>query len=116
MKELVFEGRDNSIDLLLKASTRLDPTLQVVDLSVVTRMVLEREDGFAVDSDKESAIFDWSTLASDGIVIIQLGHLNLKNTKDKWRLVVYDATNPKGVVWGDKDFHIKIEEKYAAHT
>jgi len=116
MKELVFEGRDNSIDLLLKVSTLTDPTMQVADLTNVTRMVLTREDGLAVDSDKESAIFDWATLATSGIVSIQLGHINLKNTKDKWRLVVFDATNDKGIVWGDTDFQIKVEQKYADNT
>ena len=115
MKEIVFEGRDNSIDFLLKASTRLDPTLNVVDLTDMTRMLLIREDGLVVDSDKES-IFDWSTLATSGIVVVQLGHINLKNTKDKWRLVVFDATNPNGIVWGDTDFQIKVEQKYADNT
>jgi hypothetical protein len=116
MKEIVFEGRDNSVDLLLKSATRYDPELKVTDLTDITRMVLEREDGFAVDSEQESNIFDWATLATSGIVVIQLGHINLKNTEDKWRLVVFDATNDKGIVWGDKDFKIRINAKYAAHT
>ena len=116
MLEIVFEGRDNSIDFLLKAATRNDSELKVIDLTDMTRMILTREDGFAVDSDKEAAIFDWATLATDGIVVIQLGHLNLKNTKDKWRLIVFDATNPKGIVWCNSDFKINIKKKYAIHT
>ena len=116
MLEIVFEGRDNSIDFLLKSSTRTDPELKVTDLTDITRIILAREDGFAVDSAKESAIFDWATLATDGIVIIQLGLLNLKNTKDKWRLIVFDATNPNGIVWGDKYFQIDVKKKYATHT
>jgi hypothetical protein len=116
MQELSFEGRDNSIAFLLKANTLLDPELKVIDLTDITRMILVREDGLAVDSNKESAIYDWATLAASGIVTIQLGHINLRNTKDKWRLIVFDPTNTQGIVWGDKDFTIKVSVKYAAHT
>jgi len=112
MLEIVYKDRDNTIDFRLKANTVLDPELKIVDLTGVTRMVLSRDDGFFVDSDVSSAIFDWSSLATSGIVSIQLGHLNLKNGIDYWRLIVYDATNTKGLVWGKKDFKIDIRKKY----
>ena len=112
MLEIVYKDRDNTIDFCLKATTVLDPELKIMDLTDVTRMVLARDDGFLVDSDNEAAIFDWATLATSGIVSIQLGHLNLKNGKDFWRLIVYDATNTKGLVWGNKAFKIDIREKY----
>ncbi len=116
MLEIVYTGRDNSTSLLLKASTVNDPEMKIRDLTDVTRMILTREDGFVIDSDQEASVFDWNTLATSGIVTMQLGHLVLKNTKDKWRLIVFDATNPKGIVWGDKGFTISVEEKYASNT
>ena len=116
MKLIVFEGHDNSFSLLLKVSTNTDPTLRIYDLTDVTRMVLARADGFRVDSDKEPTIFDWLTLATSGIVTVKLGSLNLKNTTDNWRLVVYEATNPNGIVWGDSDFQITVKEEYAVSS
>lgn len=116
MQQVIFENADNSIALILKANTLADPTLKVIDLTDITRMTLNRRDGFIVDSAKESAIFDWATLAVSGIVVIQLGHLNLKNGEDYWRLKVFDATNTKGLVWGDEDFIINIKREYAASS
>ena len=113
MKLIVFEGHDNSFSLLLKVSTITDPTLRIYDLTDVTRMVLARADGFQVDSGKEPTVFDWLTLAESGIVTVKLGALNLKNTTDNWRLVVYDPTNPNGIVWGDDDFQISVKKEYA---
>jgi hypothetical protein len=112
MLEIVYKDRDNTIDFRLKANTVLDPELKIIDLTDITRMVLAREDGFLVDSAKEDNIFNWMTLATSGIVSIQLGHLNLKNGQDFWRLIVYDATNTKGLVWGKKPFKIDVRQKY----
>ena len=114
MQETAFEGRDNAIAFRLKANTLLDPTLEIVDLSDITRMVLVREDGFFIDSVKSSALFNWTTLGTFGIVTIQIGHLNLKNTQDKWRLIVFDSTNPNGITWGNIDFTVNIKKKYAS--
>lgn len=112
MLEIVYRDRDNSIDFRLKASTVNDPILKIIDLTDMTRMVLTREDGFAVDSVKESNVFDWLTLATSGIVSIQLGLINLKVGTDKWRLVVFDSTNPNGIVWDD-EFDLTIKKEYA---
>jgi len=113
MLEITFRDRDNSISLRLRASTVNEPILQIVDLSDITRMLLIRDDGFVVDSAKTPNIFDWLTLATDGIVNIQLGHLNLKVGKDKWRLVVFDATNTNGITWGNESFYIDLKQEYA---
>lgn len=113
MKEIVYKERDNSIDFRLKANTVDDPEMKVMDLTNVTRMVLAREDGFIVDSNQEADIFDWTTLATSGIVSMQLGHLDLKEGIDHWRLIVYDSTNTKGLVWGNKGFKLDVRLKYA---
>lgn len=76
-------------------------------------MALTREDSFVIDSSKVVNVFDWITLATSGIVSIQLGGLNLKTGKDKWRLIVFDSTNPNGVTWGNKSFYLDIKKEYA---
>ena len=116
MLEIVYRDRDNSVDFRLKASTVNDPVLRIIDLTDVTRMVLAREDGYVIDSTEEPTVFDWATLATSGIVSLQLGLLNLKIGRDKWRLIVYDSTNLNGVVWGNKEFYIKVKPKYVAGT
>lgn len=114
MLQIVYRDRDNAIDFRLKASTVNDPILKIVDLSDVTRMVLTRDDGLAVDSDKYPTVFDWSTLATSGIVVIKLGLVNLTPGKDMWRLIVYDSTNPNGINWGD-DFYLDIKKEYVSN-
>jgi hypothetical protein len=96
--EVVYLGRDNTVDLLLKA----DGSAQ--DLSGVTRMVLvvgETE----IDSDLSPDAFDWDT-GTTGKVVLALGDESLsEGTYTAW-LVVYDASNPDGIVWGS--FTLKV--------
>ena len=111
ISEVIYRKRDNTIDLLLKVNTLSDPIKRVFDLTDVTRMVLVRKDGFKVDSAKTS-IFDFTTLATSGIVTIKLGLIDVKPGKDLWRLIVFDATNTNGLTWGD-EFYINVKEEYA---
>lgn len=94
--ERAYLGRDNSIDLLLKADD------VAVDLSSVTRMVL------VVDS---TTIISSTNQAADPILWNQVGYetgecrLFLKDQtlttgRNTAQLVVYDPTNTDGVVWG----------------
>jgi len=108
--EIVYNERDNSIDLLLKASTVNDPELKVVNLTNITRMRLLSSSKLDFDSVSDAGVFDWLTLATSGIVTIKLGLEDIP-PKDVWRLVVYDSTNPDGVTWGD-DFKILRKEEY----
>lgn len=92
--EVVYLGRDNTVDLLLKA----DGSAQ--DLSGVTRMVL-----VVGDAEIDSDAFDWDT-GTTGKVVLALGDETIsEGTYTAW-LVVYDGSNPDGIVWGS--FTLKV--------
>lgn len=92
--ETVYNGRDNTIDLLLKA----DGVAQ--DLSTVTRMVVaEQDDAFSVDSATSPDAFDWAT-GTTGVVVFAFGGEGITAGYHQCRLIVYDPTNANGVVWG----------------
>ena len=97
--EYTYNDRNNTIDLSLKA----DGT--VVDLSSVTRMIIEDiAGGWSVDYDVApgNVAFDWST-GITGKVILSLGAQSLTAGTYSVRLIVYDPSNTDGIVWGDQD-------------
>ena len=94
--ERVYNGRDNTIDLILTADG------EVVDLSSVQKMVVEdKAGGFSeIDSDSAPAAFDWNT-GTPGKVVLSLGAANVPAGNYNCRIVVFDATTPDGIVWDD---------------
>ena len=90
--ENVYDGHDNTIDLLLKADGAAE------DLSSVTRMTLEVGSN-TVDSDVSGDAFDWDT-GTTGKVILTLGAEGLTEGTYRATLTVYDADNANGIVWG----------------
>jgi len=95
--EYVYNSRNNTIDLLLKADGA------AVDLSSVTRMVVEDVAGdWSVDESTTPAAFARS-LTVTGKVVISLGAQSLTAGKYACRLIVYDPANTSGIVWGDPD-------------
>ena len=90
--EIVYDGHDNTIDLLLKA----DGTAQ--DLSEVTRLTLE-EGSTTVDSDESGSAFDWAP-GMTGKLILALGDESLPAGTYRAILTVYDPSNTDGIVWG----------------
>ena len=90
--EIVYDGHDNTIDLLLKA----DGTAQ--DLSEVTRMTLE-VGSTTVDSDESGSAFDWAP-GMTGKLILALGDEDLTAGTYRAILTVYDPSNTDGIVWG----------------
>ena len=90
--EIVYDGHDNTIDLLLKA----DGVAQ--DLSSVTRMTLEVGSSI-VDSAVSGSAFDWAPGVT-GKLILVLGDEGLTAGSYRATLTVYDSTNTDGIVWG----------------
>ena len=90
--ENVYNGHDNTIDLLLKAEGVAE------DLSSVTRMTLEVSTT-TVDSDVSGSAFDWAP-GTTGKVILTLGAEGLAVGTYQATLTVYDTTNTNGIVWG----------------
>ena len=91
-REVVYLGRDNTIDLLLKA----DGVLQ--DLSGVTHAALVFS-GVTVSSVARTGWFDW-TSGTTGQLILKLGGTTISKGFYQAELIVYDSGNTKGVCWG----------------
>jgi hypothetical protein len=90
--EIVYLGHNNTIDLLLKADG------VAVDLSSVTRMVIELNNGTEIDSVDNPAAFDWTT-GITGKLSLSLGDEVIAAGRYSAVLVVYDPTNLDGIVW-----------------
>jgi len=99
--EIVYNDRDNEINLLLKADD------EAVDLSSVTKMELVVDDTTISSQDYPSA-FDWTTPSTTGEVVLDLGGVGLEEGHYVVWLVVYDSANTDGIVW-DK-FHLVVRE------
>ena len=92
MREVAFIGRDGAI---IKQLTEND---SAVDLSVVTRITLDLDNGMVIDSQSAPAVFDWS--AGNGVVAMKLGIATIPAGSYVATLFVYDPSNPLGVAWG----------------
>lgn len=98
--ETIYVGRDNLINLLLKA----DGVVQ--DLTAVTKIELLYKEGY-YDSDNFASAFDYSTYATSGIVILDIGSIGLEAGQDKnAELIVYDASNASGIIWDTFDLKV----------
>lgn len=96
MAEIIWKGRDNSIDLLIKADGEIVTGLDVT----VTKIELKYKDIYYSSTDSPTS-FDWASRGADGVIILKLGLLSLPAGKDKKaELIIYDAVNTNGIVWG----------------
>ena len=93
-KEIIYKARNNSINLLLKASG----TTQ--DLSGVTHMAVTFGSGVTISSSASPTLFSGVT-SSTGQVILKFGSVaSLTTGYYDSELIVYDASNTSGVMWG----------------
>jgi len=93
--ETVYNGRDNSVDLLLKA----DGAAQ--NLSFVTRMVvMDKAGAWTVDSSTAPTAFDWTT-GTTGKVELSFGGQSITVGTYVCYLIVYDASHTNGINWGE---------------
>ena len=108
-EELVWLGRDNSIDLLLYADST------VTDLSAVTemRLALSGTTIIITSTDSTAGVIKWgeSTYATGEIRIAAGGSPQLTTAmagkKYMGTLVVFDPSNSTGIVW-DNDIPLRI--------
>ena len=100
--EFAYNDRANTIDLSLTA----DGT--AVDLSAVTRMVLEDIGGtFSIDEDDDASVFN-RDVGVTGKVVIALGGQGIAAGRYQVRLIVYDPTNDDGIVWDGGGFTLHV--------
>ena len=96
--EIVHLGHDNTIDLKLLA----DDVAQ--DITNTTRMTLSFGSTL-IDSDVHSGVFDWTD--GDGKLYLTLGDQTITEGTYYSELVVYDAVNTDGIVWGSLTISVK---------
>ena len=97
VREIVYLGRNNTIDLLLKA----DGSAQ--DLSAVTRMIVKQNDGdWEIDYDDYNNAFNWNTGITGKVILDMAAALAAETVAAGEyivRLIVYDPTNIDGIIW-----------------
>ena len=93
--ETVYLEHDNTIDLLLKA----DGTAQ--DLSDVTKITASFDDTLITSTDKANGVITWDQASYDtGEIRLNLGDQDISVGIYRVPIIVYDATNTDGIVWG----------------
>lgn len=103
MSDVIYLNRDNQIILELRTNNVLQ------DLSGLTRAQLIV--GTTTLDSSGSSYFDWTdTGYGTGTIVIDAGSASLtKGCYYNSYLIVYDNTNPNGIVWG-KVFAIIVED------
>ncbi len=100
--ETVYLGRDNTIDLLLKDEKG------PVDLADVTKVDLVLSDTVTVsDSVPTDYPIQWSGTGATGKIIMQLGGEDIPAGSYRARLIIYDPSNPDGIVWDELGIVVK---------
>lgn len=96
MAELLYLGRDNTIDLVLKE----DGT--AVDLNSVTKITVTFGGTTFTSTDPANGIITWAQAGYDtGEIRLDLGDETITPEIYSACLTVYDISNPAGVVWGN---------------
>jgi len=103
MSDIIYLNRDNQIVLELRTNNVLQ------DLSGLTRAQLIIGDT-TLDSATVSGYFDWTdTGYGIGTLVIDAGSATLTEGYYCSYLIIFDNTNPNGIVWGKK-FTIVVED------
>ena len=104
-KEYVYDGHDNTIDLILKS----DGTAQ--DLSTVTKITASFGDTLVSSEDAAAGAITWAQDGYDtGEIRLSLGNQDI--TPGLYRnvpIIIYDIVNPNGIVWDTVDILVQGE-------
>jgi len=94
--EIVHNGHDNTIDLLLKADG------VIISLSFVTKVDLVVDDTKTItDSTPNTGPIIWDEAVTNqtGKMILALGDESIPPGNYDAKLILYDSSNPDGIVW-----------------
>ena len=101
LRETVYNGVDNAIDVILKKSGSAQ------DLSSVTRIkLLEENDAFELDSTTDTDVFTWTGLDYTGQVKMVLGLESIPDGTYTARLITIDPTYTNGLCWGEIELEV----------
>ncbi|MEF3074124.1 hypothetical protein V2P20_03710 [Methylobacter sp. Wu1] len=91
LEETVYLGHDNTIELVLSVDG------QAINRTLITRLQLAMG-ATVLDSDTAPALFD---LTRADRLVMELGGAGLAAGRHAAALIIYDAGDPNGLVWGD---------------
>ena len=99
-REVVYLGRDNSVDLQLLASGT------PIDLSAVTKFELKDTlcGWDTIDSSTSPGAFDITK--GNGILVLNLGDEGISPGDQSAWLILYDGAHDDGIVWGKVFFSV----------
>lgn len=106
--ELLFVGRDNSVDLQLWASGTGTTESSAVSLAAVTQIKLRVGDVVINSTDSAAGQIRWNQAGYKTGEIRIFASTSLSTGSFNSALVVYDPTNTSGVVWDD-DLPLRVK-------
>lgn len=99
LREVVYLGRDNTVDLQLLAQG------VPIDLDAVTKFELKDiQCNWSIDSTTSASAFDKTE--GNGVLKLNLGEEEIPQGDQTAWLILYDALHDNGVVWGKVLFSI----------
>ena len=110
---IVWKSRENGFALQLK-KTNDDGVLTALTSSEMDDIskieILFKETYYS--SDEHGSSFDWSTYKASGVAVFKLGLISGIDTgRDKRaELIIYNPTNPAGIIWKLLDIKVYEEE------
>jgi len=99
-REIIYRGRNNSIDLLLKSDGSAH------DLSGVTHAEVTFGSGVTLNSGASPWFFSGVT-STTGQLVLKFGTAGLTAGIYDSKVIIYDTSNTSGVMWGKVP--IKVE-------
>jgi hypothetical protein len=98
---VIYKGRDNTLALQLSSTDELGVVTYPDLADSVTKIDLILK-GYCYDSTDYPTAFNFATEGDLGILILKLGLItDLQVVKDSAaEIIIYDASNPEGIVWG----------------
>jgi hypothetical protein len=102
--EIVYLGHDNTIDLLLKASS------SAASLTSVTKITATFDDTLITNSSASTGTITWAGASySTGEVRMTLGAQTIDPGRYDVPIIVYDATWTTGIVWDIVPIRVRAE-------
>lgn len=100
--EYVYIGRDNRIDLRLKADLNDGNGMQYQDLSSVTRVDMIFDATTVTSTNQATDPIRWAVDAGyqTGEIRISIGDESIDAGEYRAPLIVYDPSNTDGILWG----------------
>jgi len=109
---VVWKGRENEFALQLK-KTNDEGVLTVLtssEMDAISKIEFLFKEEYYSSADYGSS-FDWSTYKASGVALFKLGLISAIDTgRDKRaELIIYNPTNPAGIIWKLLDITVKLE-------